>query len=91
MFSCILIHEFAYVEMYTHIFMSIFAQMLNICLYLCVCINIYVYIQMWFYSFLKSCTVFILLPVSSSKALSKRHAFEVRKRMVLPGCVLKWK
>lgn len=82
---------FANVEMYTHIFMSIFAQIINICLHLCVCINIYMYIQMWFYSFQKSCTVFILLPVSSSKALSKWHAFEVRKRMVLPGSVLKWK
>lgn len=68
--------------------MSMFAHMLNIYVHLCVCINIYKYMQIWFYSFLKSCTVW---PESSSKALSKVHAFEVRKRMVLPGSVLKWK
>lgn len=72
MFSCILVHVFVSVEMYTHIF--IFALMLNIYVHLVGCINMYIYMQIWFYSFLKSCTVFILLPESSSKALSKLHA-----------------
>lgn len=91
MFSCILIHVFMYVEIYTLIFKTVFAHLLNIYIHLCVCINVYKYMQIWFYSFMKSCTVFILLSESSSKALSKLNAFEVRKRMVLPGSVLKWK